>query len=146
MFGNRPLTLYYNFQSIQIRLFPCKIVWFRRDKTSKYVSTAKEWVVAIQSTRSTKCQHRRILRVSVLNCCILTYLLLTLDTFFRTNQIHDVWQFGIVLFVCLTGCLVTWFCSENLFISCSLKTSGCFSHFYSFTPLRTGRLSWTATQ
>lgn len=24
---------------------------------------------------------------------------------FRTNQIHDIWQFGIVIFVCLTGCL-----------------------------------------
>lgn len=25
--------------------------------------------------------------------------------FFRTNTSHDVWQFGIVIFVCLTGCL-----------------------------------------
>lgn len=24
---------------------------------------------------------------------------------FRTETIHDVWQFGIVIFVCLTGCL-----------------------------------------
>lgn len=26
-------------------------------------------------------------------------------TFFRALTSHDVWQFGIVLFVCLTGCL-----------------------------------------
>lgn len=25
--------------------------------------------------------------------------------YYRTDRCHDVWQFGIVVFVCLTGCL-----------------------------------------
>ncbi|KAJ6643327.1 Serine/threonine-protein kinase meng-po [Pseudolycoriella hygida] len=32
-------------------------------------------------------------------------LIVNTDESYKTNQIHDIWQFGIVIFVCLTGCL-----------------------------------------
>ncbi|KAG4073721.1 hypothetical protein HA402_000945 [Bradysia odoriphaga] len=32
-------------------------------------------------------------------------LVVNTDETYKTNQIHDIWQFGIVIFVCLTGCL-----------------------------------------
>lgn len=63
-------------------------------------------MVAIQSTRSVIGWHRSHLSVNIVTKRILNFHLIYFRCiFFRTVPSHDIWQFGIVLFVCLTGCL-----------------------------------------
>lgn len=68
-------------------------------------------MVTVQSARSVTNPYRSNISVACRLLCTkisstLRYSkLLYLQIIFRTVPSHDFWQFGIIIFVCLTGCL-----------------------------------------